>query len=471
MNRPLRWYEYISINAYWFALSVRNNVLAPLLLPLLVQGFVGDAEKGAYMGTLRLWALMTAVLAQAFMGLLSDHSRFKWGKRRPFILIGTIGELLVFVSIGLISGLQGMTGFWTLFVIYIISMLFSNTAQAATQGLIPDLVPEEKKGRASGIKALLELPLPVIFVSLVISKMIAAGQVWQAIVTMIAVTILMLVITLTSPEKSASDNAKKLEFQPFLRLFGMTALFTAVILLSGALVKLVIGLAGEAGAILAGIIGLAGILTAIGVGVWYSVQVATGIKSSNQRNFVMWVINRLTFLAGSTGISTFILFFIQERFVEYSGTKAAAPTANLLMFVGIFILLAAIPSGWLTDRFGKRNIIIFSSLLAFAGTVVALAFNSLTTLTVGGSLLGAGIGLFYAANWALGTTLVSREKAGEMLGISNLAGAGAGAIGAFIGGPIGDQAGYTVLLGIYGALFIFAIVTALTINDRAPVKN
>ena len=35
-------------------------------------------------------------------------------------------------------------------------MIGSNISHAATQGLIPDMVPDEKKGLASGIKAMLE---------------------------------------------------------------------------------------------------------------------------------------------------------------------------------------------------------------------------------------------------------------------------------------------------------------------------
>ena len=52
-------------------------------------------------------------------------------------------------------------------------MISSNTAHAATQGLIPDLVPEHLRGRASGVKALLELPLPLVFTSFVVARLMA----------------------------------------------------------------------------------------------------------------------------------------------------------------------------------------------------------------------------------------------------------------------------------------------------------
>ena len=41
MDRPIRWYDYITININWFALTARSQVLTPLIIPLLVQQFVG----------------------------------------------------------------------------------------------------------------------------------------------------------------------------------------------------------------------------------------------------------------------------------------------------------------------------------------------------------------------------------------------------------------------------------------------
>jgi hypothetical protein len=53
---------------------------------------------------------------------------------------------------------------------------------------------------------------------------------------------------------------------------------------------------------------------------------------------------------------------------------------------------------------------------------------------------------------------------------SNLAGAGAGAIGAYIGGPIADSVGYGLLFSIYGALFLLA-VAALRGVQVEPVSG
>lgn len=69
-----RWYDYLRYNLYWFALTTRGQTISPIIVPLLVQQFVGEATKGTYLGTIRLWALMVALLVQALMGMLSDRS-------------------------------------------------------------------------------------------------------------------------------------------------------------------------------------------------------------------------------------------------------------------------------------------------------------------------------------------------------------------------------------------------------------
>jgi MFS family permease len=99
-SSDIRWYDYITINVNWFALTTRSQVLTPLVIPLLVQEFVGEATKGAAVGRIRLWALMAALLFQALMGILTDRNTSRLGRRRPFIVIGTLGEIAVFMLIG-----------------------------------------------------------------------------------------------------------------------------------------------------------------------------------------------------------------------------------------------------------------------------------------------------------------------------------------------------------------------------------
>lgn len=477
MKRPLRWYDFITINIYWLGLTTLSQTNG-LVFPLLVQRFVGESGKATFFGTLRLWSLMVALLAQALMGMLSDHSTLRWGRRRPFILLGTLADLVFITAIGFSIGLEGMAGYWFLFVMAILLSISSNTAHGALQGLIPDLVPEDRRGRFSGIKAVLEIPLPVILVAFAVGPIIAAGNMWGGLVVAMGVLTLCMLITMLVPEKRLEAPPSRLDWAPFLRLLVMTGLFTAVILGMGEAVKRIGRLLGGGGSattlvLLMGAVGLAGMVVAVVVGVWASVRISIGQAARSNPSFTWWVVNRLAFLVGTTNLSGFAVYFLQGR-LGYAEEQAAGPASQLMMVVGVFILLSALPSGWLADRIGHKRVVALSGLLATAGTVILLVSPSLTPIYIGGCVVGIAAGFFFTANWALGTELVPKEEAGRYLGISNLAGAGAGAVGAYIGGPIADHItayvpnvpglGYVLLFAIYGALFLISVIVLAKIK-------
>ncbi len=150
----------------------------------------------------------------------------------------------------------------------------------------------------------------------------------------------------------------------------------------------------------------------------------------------------------------------------------------MMMLVGIFILLSALPAGWVVDRIGRKKVVAWSGLIAAMGTVVTLFAPNLTLVFVGASIIGIATGVFYTASWALGTSLVPKDEAGRYLGISNLAGAGAGAVGAYIGGPVADfftrhavevpGLGYVVIFAIYGLLFLLSTLLLVKVPEPAP---
>jgi MFS family permease len=464
MKRPIHWYDYITININWFALTTRAQTLTPLVIPLLVQGFVGEAQKGSYVGTLRLWTLMAALLFQALIGMLSDHSTSRWGPRKPFIFFGVLFEIVVVLAIGFSAVLEGHTGYWVFFMLIMLSMVGSNSAHAATQALIPDLVPDEKKGLFSGVKAALELPVPLIFVSFVIAGQLARGNLWGGLMSLALVKLVCMLITMFAPHQAVAETLPPLDWKPFLRLVTMTGAFTLLILGIGEVVQWFV--AFNSGFLLVGLTGLTAMMTAVLIGVWMSIRISIGSEISEHSSFVWWVVNRLAFMVASTNLAGFMVFFLQEKFPELAGEKAAGPAATIVMFVGIAILLMAIPSGWLADRFGKKALIALAGLLVAVGVVFVVTAPTMTFLYVGGSIAGAGVGLFYSSNWALGTEIVPKAHAGRFMGIQNIAGAGAGAVGAYIGGTIADNMSYVLLMSIYGAMALLSLLPLLGVKKE-----
>jgi MFS family permease len=477
LKRELRWYDAISINIYFLGLTIMSQTNG-LIYPLLVQQFVGEQVQGSYLGMLRLWTLMVALLMQAVWGMLSDRNTSRWGRRRPFIFLGTLVNLIFISAIGFSIGLAGMGGFWFLFGMALLLSVSANAAHAAQQGLIPDLVPEHLRGKYSGIKAILEIPLPLILVSFTIARLISRGLWWPGILLAMALLTISMLVALFAPEEPLEEKPAPFNWEPILRLGLMAGVFTAIILGTGQAVRwigqLTIGMGG-ARVFIMGLAGLLGMLVAVALGVWLSVRISLGQAATRQHgSFTWWVINRLAFLVGIVNLSTFAVYFIQAR-LGYERETAAGPAALLMTVVGVFILVVAFPSGWLSDRVGRKPVLAASGLLAALGTLIALLSTSLTVIYIGGSIIGIAAGLFYTANWALGTDIVPAGQAGRYLGISNLAGAGAGAVGAYIGGPIADYftvnmpeaagLGYVVLFAIYGTLFLLSILALVNIRE------
>jgi MFS family permease len=124
----------------------------------------------------------------------------------------------------------------------------------------------------------------------------------------------------------------------------------------------------------------------------------------------------------------------------------------------ILVLLA----GWMTDRYGAKRILSIGTFIAATGMLLMLLATDMRSLTIFGSVLGAGIGLFLTANWALANSLAPQEEAGKYLGLTNLATAGAAALSR-LEGPVLDwlNAAWPGAWVGYKGLFVFGAVCML----------
>jgi MFS-type transporter involved in bile tolerance (Atg22 family) len=256
----------------------------------------------------------------------------------------------------------------------------------------------------------------------------------------------------------------------------LTLIFVVATTAFGGLVGLVGALLGASGGLQLVAIGLAGLVAiagAIVVGVWLSARVGIGEGVHRYPSFVWWVVNRLLFFAAVGSIQGFARFFLQDVVNVFDPGQA---TAVLIAVVGLFTGVAALAGGFLADRFSRKRLLMIAGLLAGAGAFLLLVSTNLSTACLSGVLIGVATGLFVSTNWALGTDLVPPDEAGRYLGISNLAGAGAGVVGAGIGGPLADffnmsspGLGYVVVFSIYGVCFLLSSLTLLKIREpRKP---
>jgi hypothetical protein len=310
------------------------------------------------------------------------------------------------------------------------------------------------------------------FLIIPIGFLIDAGHIWQILGLIAAALSAAMVVTVVFVrEKRLGARPEGGICEPLLRLVALVAIFVAT-------TRVAVWLVGSAGAwlsgmgagaavqvLVVGLAGLAGMAVSILLGVYLGAWVGIGKQADRHRSFIWWVVNRLLFLAAIGSIQGFAQFYLID--VVQVPNPATATTA-LLAVVGVFLLGSALGGGYLADRIGRKRLVGLSALVATAGSAVLLLARDMPAVILAGSIMGVGAGIFLATNWALGTGLAPPEEAGRYLGISNLAGAGAGIVGVGIGGPMADLInglrpglGYSAILVVYGVLFLLS-VAALT---------
>ena len=453
MKRDLRWYEFITVNIYWLGLNIGSGIITPILLPYLVLLFMPPEQKNTYFATIRVIGLAVAMLVQPLAGMLSDRSTSRWGRRRPFIVVGALFNVLFLIIVGVSPSFMGAasdsffgqtfgvtTAYAVLLVGIVILQVSSNVAHGALQGLIPDLVPEHQRGRASGVKAVFEL-IPV-FLVLFIGPLVDAGKVMLVVGIIIAGYVISALITaIFVREEPLREKPAGGMGEPALRLVLLTAIFVTVTRFATWLVKTSGNIVTERGVtveVQIAFVGLTGLLAMAGailVGVYLGAWVGIGAEARQQKSFIWWIVNRLLFLAAVGSIQSFAQYYLAD---VLRVPKPASATTMLMAAVAGFLIPSALGGGYLADRIGRKRLVMLAGLVAAGGTVLLLFATAMPMVIVSGCIIGLGAGTFMATNWALGTDLAPKQDAGRYLGISNLAGAGAGIVGAGIGGPMAD---------------------------------
>ena len=387
--------DYIKITVFGFALAALWGSMHSIIIPLRLLDFVSESEKNNFLGLLTFGGLELAIVVQPIAGIISDHSGFRWGRRRPYILIGAIAALLLVPGIGLVSG------YIAIFIIYCLLQISTNTAQGPYQAFIPDLVPEQKRGMASGVKYLLEIGggVALLFPVALFMDRYSIGQgilwLWLALGALAAVFLAATVATLLTVKERPGTGSS--EFPSLSALYKCFRIDVRV-----------------------------------------------------NRSFVWFLISRLLIMMAFTTLQTFALYFLRD----VVGVANPAQATAQFSIVAVSGMLAVVyPAGRLSDRVGRRPIATTSALLGAVGIMLIFLFqDNYTLIMLSGGLVGISFGAFMSTNWALAIDLMPRGEEGRWLGLTNLATAGGAALARLIG-PVIDffnavsfGLGYSVML-------------------------
>jgi MFS family permease len=93
--------------------------------------------------------VLRPILVQPTIGAISDFTTSRWGRRKPFIAVGAVLDVVFLVA------LATSNSFVAIVIFYMLLQLSSNTAQGAFQGYLPDLVPARQVAQASGLMGLM----------------------------------------------------------------------------------------------------------------------------------------------------------------------------------------------------------------------------------------------------------------------------------------------------------------------------
>jgi hypothetical protein len=84
---------------YWLAFNVQWSAVLIVTMPSQIKSAVGNDAKGTALGVaLGIGAFISMVAAPAF-GALSDRIRLPFGRRKPWVVLGTLGNMLGLVGL------------------------------------------------------------------------------------------------------------------------------------------------------------------------------------------------------------------------------------------------------------------------------------------------------------------------------------------------------------------------------------
>jgi MFS family permease len=383
-------------------------LITPVAATLAFKVAELDPEgKEASLGMIAAIGALVAIVSNAGTGALSDRTRSRLGRRRPWIIGGALGGVVALAIVGFAPNLVVVGLGWVL------AQLTLNMVLAALQALLPDQVPLEQRGRVSAVLGIAQQVSPLLGIGLAFGVQAAGGGIGlMFLIPAIAGAVLMIVLAVRIRDVPHEQPAP-VTFGGFLRGFA--------------------------------------------------------VERGKRYDFGWAWFGRFFVILGFAVYTTYQPYFIADRLgVPETGVLLQQLIA-LLIFAAV-LTVSAVICGRLSDRTGRRKPFVFGAAAVVGVGLTMLALTtSLPVFYVAAAVMGVGIGAFFAVDLALITDVLpdKEHKAAKDMGIFNIANSLPQSVAPAIAPlllAIGGGGNYTALFVAGG---VFAVIGAVLI---APIR-
>jgi len=399
--------RHTALSAFWFGNFFMWQPLTTVVIQNQIDAVVPKANQGTAIGLAVSVGGLFAMTIPPIVGAISDRLSTPIGRRRP-IMIGatllTLPGLLVLAT---------ANNYAQIVIGYALVQFFFNAAGAAFAGIIPDVVPAQDFGRASGFLAtMVQLGSGA---GLFANTLFAGAHQDRWIYLAFAVVMVLTLI----PTSLAAKGEGAQSLPPRQRMPLQAAIHEFFRPMLGG-------------------------------------------------DFAWVIFTRFFVSAGITAVA----YYLNNFFRDVVGASDPGTFTSEWFLV---VLLVAIPfglaGGYISDRMKRRKIFVFASggFQAFVALVFIAFFPKSLPIVFGlGAAYGIGYGLYYAVDWALACdTLPSRESSAKDMGLFHIALTLPQFVVPFFAGPaldhfnaVSPNLGYRVVFS--SAIVLLALGTVFT---------
>ena len=405
------------LGAFSFGITGFFLTMETIVLPTLVLGIAPEGAKNTLLGVLGFSGLIAAAVVQPIVGSYSDRTRSPLGRRVPYMLVGVF-----FVCLGL-TGLSFTLTLISLLIIWIFIQANAGISTAPYLALIGDLVPTNRIGVASSLKILSDAAGGIVLIA-VCGSLISFYKGPESI-EWLRITLGVLGGTLIVSVLISSSIAATRERATHALRRAATTLHH---------------------------------------------HPTTGLHPQ----LVWFLLSRFLLITATFIFPTYGLFFIRDVVMV---SNPAQTLSTAVISIGGALALSVYPAGRLSDKIGRKPVIIGGAVGAAAGSILIFWANDTIQVIAISSVIGLCIGPVLSGSWALANELAVPGREGQHIAIVNLATIAGAAFSKTLG-PLVDLsnklvstgAGYAGLLVMCAVLFILGSILLLPLDQSINVR-